>query len=87
MIDNYIITRIDSYRDGGTKVIETTKESFFIHKHSNTLHSGYPTTLWNQVHDKEVIDHFNHRLNRYRDSLLNKIGWCDAILGIPRSQP
>ena len=71
----FFIRNLDTYRDGGTIVIETSvpKIQFFIHHINSTLHSAYPPTNQNRIDDKEIIAFFLHRLDRYKDHLTHNL--------------
>jgi hypothetical protein len=50
----FTITLIDTIRDGGTKLIKTTNDTYYINKDSKKFHSDYPTS------DKNLIIDFLH---------------------------
>ena len=37
----FTVTYISTIRDGGTKIIKTTKDDYYIHKDSKKFHSSY----------------------------------------------
>ena len=56
----YKVTKMDSYRDGGTKIIITQPDNiFYIDKNNWTIHSEYPTNSDNEIKgiEKEFIIH------------------------------
>jgi hypothetical protein len=62
------VTKMDSYRDGGTKVIETTyggDKKFFIHMDNNTIHTYYPCTDESLLQDELLKEYIIERINTY----------------------
>lgn len=65
------VTKIDTYRDGGTKEITTTKGRFYVHKKYRTFHTGgYSTTGDNLVKDDLLIEYLLERIEKYLDMTL-----------------
>ena len=70
------INSIDTYRDGGTRVIETGRNDcegnkifYYIDKDAKTLHYDYPTKMTNQINDlyleamlQEAIESYVNRI-------------------------
>jgi hypothetical protein len=70
------VTKVDSYRDGGTKVIQcgyATKTYYYIDKNNYTIHTGYPTTEDNIVPDSNLKQYIISELLQY-----NKHQYADA---------
>jgi len=62
------VTKMDSYRDGGTKVIETTyggNKKFFIHMDNNTIHTYYPCIDESLLQDELLKEYIIERINAY----------------------
>ena len=78
------VTQVDSYRDGGTKVIEcnyATPIRYYIHKDDWTLHSSYPTTNENLVTDDFLKKYLIHGMKKHAQNLYNNVlrieDWID----------
>ena len=77
------ITNIDTIRDGGTRVIETTDKKYYVDKTTNKFHSGYPTLPENLITDEPHVYYLIDRMESYiklcendlitNKDLLNKI--------------
>ena len=61
----FIIKVIDSIRDGGTKIIKTTKDDYYIHKDSKKFHSGYSPSEENLITDFLLIEYLTERIETY----------------------
>jgi len=77
----FIISQIDSIRDGGTVSIKcNNREEFFIDKYTNNFHSGYPTNNDNLITDnllkQYLIDRFEANLHRNEDH----VRWLKFVL-------
>lgn len=82
---SFFIRNMDSYRDGGTLVFETTQPNvnFYVHHQDTTLHTGYPPMGHNKITNKEIIAYFKHNLDRYKENLernINKLNQIDKYL-------
>lgn len=63
----FTVKRIDSYRDGGTGVVETNYNNFYIHQKNNTIHSSYPPSAENILKDDLLIEYLLERIKIYID--------------------
>lgn len=66
------VTHIDSYRDGGTKVITcnyATPIKYYVDKDKWTLHSDYPTTDENLVKDDFLKKYLIEGMKTYTQRL------------------
>jgi len=61
----FIIKTIDTIRDGGTKVLETTVGKFYIHKYSKKFHFGYTPSEENLITDLLTIEYLIERIETY----------------------
>jgi hypothetical protein len=61
----FTITLIDTIRDGGTKIIKTTKDDYYIHKDSKKFHSGYTPSDENLITDFLLIEYLVERIETY----------------------
>ena len=61
----FTITLIDTIRDGGTKIIKTTKDAYYIHKDSKKFHSGYAPSDENLITDFLLIEYLIKRIETY----------------------
>jgi len=61
----FTITLIDTIRDGGTKIIRTTKDNFYIHKDSKKFHSSYPPSEENLITDFLLNEYLIERIETY----------------------
>lgn len=61
----FTIKTIDTIRDGGTKVLDTTGGKFYIHKDSKKFHSGYSTSEENLITDFLLIEYLIERIETY----------------------
>lgn len=59
------ITLIDTIRDGGTKVIKTTKDDYYIDKNSENFYSGYELTEKKLITDLLLIQYLTERIETY----------------------
>ena len=51
----FSINSIDTIRDGGTKIIKTTKGDYYINKDSKNFHSDYAPNSENLITDLLLI--------------------------------
>jgi len=71
-----VIRNIDSYRDGGTVVIDcgySEQIRYFLHKDDYTIHDGYPTTEENKISDDLLKRYLLHSMNVYRDRKYSEV--------------
>lgn len=61
----FTVTLIDFIRDGGTKMINTTKGKFYIHKETGKIHSDYPPNEENLIIDNLLINYLIARIENY----------------------
>jgi len=61
----FTITLIDTIRDGGTKIIKTTKDDYYIHKDSKKFYSGYAPNEENLITDFLLIEYLIERIETY----------------------
>lgn len=70
------VTNVDSYRDGGTKVIEcnyATPIKFYIDKDKWTIHNDYPTSEKNLVSDEFLKKYLIYGIKNYKDKEYNNV--------------
>ena len=73
---NFIITNMDTLRDGGTNVIHTNYGEYYISRDNRELHTNYPLTKLTLVRDELVIKYMMYRIDYYQYTLklqMNKI--------------
>lgn len=66
------IVTIDAYRDGGTKVLQTTGKNelkYYIHHENWTLHNLYPPNNSNLITDKPTIAYIMYKIGKYQESI------------------
>lgn len=63
------VKNVDTIRDGGTKVIETTGEDFYVEKNHQKLYSSYPLSEDNKIEDSSTIYYLCHKLERHIEKL------------------
>ena len=61
----FTITLIDTIRDGGTKIIKTTKDDYYIHKDSKKFHSSYTPSEENLITDFLLIEYLIEQIETY----------------------
>jgi hypothetical protein len=61
----FIIKTIDTIRDGGTILVDTTGGKFYIHSDSKKIHSNYPLNNENLVSDILLIEYLKERIETY----------------------
>lgn len=80
----WTISHIDSYRDGGTIVLQTTFGKFnersgnnelkyYIHHENWTLHNLYPPNNSNLITDKPTIAYIMYKIDKYQESIESKM--------------
>jgi hypothetical protein len=69
----FTINFIDSNRDGGTKILKTTKGFYYIHKERKTFHSDYPTSDKNLILDSLSIAYLIERIESYIEKCNNDL--------------
>lgn len=67
------ITNVDTYRDGGTIGITTSKCDYYLHQKDYTLHSGIPCSLDNMIIDHLLFEYLLDRLSRYYENTHSKL--------------
>jgi hypothetical protein len=61
----FTIKTIDTIRDGGTKVLDTTGGKFYINKDSKKFHSGYSPSDENLITDFLLVEYLIERIETY----------------------
>jgi len=86
------LVTIDTYRDGGTKSLETNMKKpnstgfiqYYIHKNNWTIHYSYPTYIGNDeesiITNKPTIAYIMDRLNRYKENIEHKLKSTNSII-------
>ena len=72
----WTISHIDSYRDGGTIVLQTTGKNelkYYIHHENWTLHNLYPPNNSNLITDKPTIAYIMYKIDKYQESIESKM--------------
>lgn len=64
------IISIDTYRDGVTKKIITTKGHFYVHKKYKTFHTEFSTTSNNLLKNDLLIEYLLKKIEKYLDMTL-----------------
>jgi len=70
------VTKMDSYRDGGTKVITCNYANpinYYIHMDNWTIHSSYPTTEENLITDDFLKRYLIQGMKNYTQRLYENI--------------
>ena len=79
--DLFLITDIDTIRDGGTTGIITSKnKKIYIHKDNWTLQNEYPTTDDNIIRDEATQVYILERIERYKEICERKLYLVDNII-------
>lgn len=60
-----MIRLIDTLRDGGTTVIDTTQGKYYIHQTTKTIHTNYEPNDSNLVTNKLLIEYLIDRIDNY----------------------
>lgn len=77
----FMITNIDTIRDGGTIAITTSKnKKIYIHKDNWTLHNDYPTTQENIIRDETTQVYILDRIERYIDWCKHRLDLANTII-------
>jgi hypothetical protein len=76
----FIIKSIDTIRDGGTKVLDTTGGKFYIHKDSRKFHSGYVLSDENLITDFLLIEYLIERTEKYINRCEDDVKWNKNLL-------
>ena len=88
----WILESINTYRDGGTKSLQTNMKkpnsnhfiSYYIHKNDWTLHYSYPTYTdkdkESMIVDKPIIAFIMDRINRYKENIEFKLKSTNSII-------
>lgn len=61
----FTITLIDTIRDGGTKLIRTTKDDYYIHRDSKKFYSSYNQNEENLITDFLLIEYLVEQVEAY----------------------
>ena len=61
----FTIKTIDTIRDGGTKVLDTSGSKFYINKDSKKFHSGYSPSDGNLITDFLLIEYLIEQIEKY----------------------
>lgn len=73
----WVLESIDTYRDGGTKVLQTNIEKnalkYYINNKTWTLHYAYPPDNSNVIIDKPTIAYISDRISKYKDNIEYKL--------------
>lgn len=79
----FSVTRIDTYRDGGTTVIQTTRGQYFIDKRTKAFHSNYPLKDDNLILDPPLKAYLIDRIERFVSTeKRNVIQFEDLLLNL-----
>ena len=74
---SWILETIDTYRDGGTKVLQTNvpknELKYYINHKTYTLHSAYPPDESNIITDKLIIAYIMYRIDKYKKNVEYKM--------------
>lgn len=68
----FSVKSIDTIRDGGTKIIKTTNEDYYINKNNETFHFGYPTEeniITNPLLEVFLIDRIEKYIQECKDDI------------------
>jgi len=76
----FTIKTIDTIRDGGTKVLDTTGGKFYIHKDSKKFHSGYSPSDENLITDFLLIEYLIERIESYIKRSEDELNWDKNLL-------
>jgi hypothetical protein len=71
------LVTIDTYRDGGTKVLQTSvpknELKYYINHKTYTLHGAYPPDESNIITDKSIIAYIMYRIDKYKEDIEYKM--------------
>lgn len=71
------LVSIETYRDGGTKVLETSIPKnalkYYINNKTWTLHCAYPPDNSNLITDKSIIAYIMYRIDKYKQDIVYKM--------------
>jgi hypothetical protein len=76
----FTIKTIDTIRDGGTKVLDTTGGKFYINKDSKKFHSGYSPSDENLITDFLLIEYLIERIESYIKRSEDELNWDKNLL-------
>ena len=76
----FTITSIGTIRDGGTKIINTTKDDYYINKDSKKFHSGYSPSEENLITDFLLIEYLTERIETYIKRCEEDVEWNKNLL-------
>jgi hypothetical protein len=70
---SWSLITIDTYRDGGTKVLQTSVPKnalkYYINNKTWTLHDAYPPDNSNIIIDKATIAYIIYRIDKYKEDI------------------
>jgi hypothetical protein len=70
---SWSLITIDTYRDGGTKVLQTSVPKnalkYYINNKTWTLHDAYPPDNSNIIIDKATIAYIMYRIDKYKEDI------------------
>ena len=78
--ENFYTKSVDTIRDGGTKVIETDKNKFYVDKNTNQFHNNYPTNSENLITDNLTIKFLTHTIEKYLEGCEHSLKWNKDLL-------
>jgi hypothetical protein len=74
---SWSLITIDTYRDGGTKVLQTSVPKnalkYYINHKTCTLHYAYPPDESNIIIDKSIIAYIMYRIDKYKEGIEYKM--------------
>ena len=73
----WTLEAIDTYRDGGTKVLQTNVPKnglkYYINHKTYTFHDAYPPDESNIITDKSIIAYIMYRIDKYKKDVEYKM--------------
>jgi len=69
----FTVFHIDTIRDGGTKIIKSTKGDFYINKDDKNFHSDYIPNNENLITDRLLIEYLIDRIEIYNKECENEV--------------
>ena len=76
----FTIKTIETIRDGGTKVLDTTGGKFYVHKDTKKFHSDYKPSDENLITDFLLIEYLTELIERYIKRCENDVRWNKNLL-------
>jgi len=77
----FVIKLIDTIRDGGTKIIKTTRGDYYVDKDSKRFHSAYAPSPENLITDPLLIEYLIERMDSYVKRCEDAIRENNRLLG------